>query len=77
MPLCLFLQYLRLSLGGYVGLKGAVSVRFGLYGASVCLVNSHLSAHDHQLELRLQEQDICAKGLKFAGGSNRRIADHE
>ena len=31
-------QYTRLSLGGYLGLKGAVSIRMELYGASYCFV---------------------------------------
>ena len=31
-------QYTRLSVGGYIGLKGAVSVRFELYGTSCCFV---------------------------------------
>ena len=31
-------QYTRLSVGGYIGLKGAVSVRFELYGTSYSFV---------------------------------------
>ena len=31
-------QYTRLSLGGYLGMKGAVSVRLELYGTSYCFV---------------------------------------
>ena len=31
-------QYTRLSVGGYIGLKGAVSVRLELYGTSCCFV---------------------------------------
>ena len=31
-------QYTRLSVGGYVGLKGAVSVRLEIYGVSLCFV---------------------------------------
>ena len=31
-------QYTRLSAGGYIGLKGAVSVRFEIYGTSHCFV---------------------------------------
>ena len=31
-------QYTRLSMGGYLGLKGAVSVRLELYGTSYCFV---------------------------------------
>ena len=31
-------QYTRLSVGGYIGLKGAVSVRMEIYGVSLCFV---------------------------------------
>ena len=31
-------QYTRLSVGGYIGLKGAVSVRLEIYGVSLCFV---------------------------------------
>ena len=31
-------QYTRLSVGGYIGLKGAVSVRLEIYGVSMCFV---------------------------------------
>ena len=41
-------EMVRLGLNGYWGNKGTVSVRFNLYGVSLCVLNSHLAAHDHQ-----------------------------
>ena len=34
-------------MGGYWGNKGCVSVRWSVYGVSVCVLNCHLAAHTH------------------------------
>ncbi|XP_045516439.1 phosphatidylinositol 4,5-bisphosphate 5-phosphatase A-like isoform X1 [Pieris brassicae] len=46
-------QYTKTGFGGLWGNKGAVSVRFNLYGCSFCLVNCHLAAHEHCLSDRI------------------------
>ena len=33
-------------MNGYWGNKGTVSIRFNLYGVSICVLNCHLAAHD-------------------------------
>ena len=58
-------QITRLSLGGYLGFKGGVSVRLTLYGVSLCFVNCHLSAHDHQVDKRIEEYNTVVENLNF------------
>ncbi|XP_045447804.1 inositol polyphosphate 5-phosphatase K-like [Melitaea cinxia] len=54
-------QFTKTGLGGLWGNKGAVSVRFNIYGCSVCLVNCHLAAHDYMLEERISEYNTIIK----------------
>ncbi|CAH2096379.1 unnamed protein product [Euphydryas editha] len=54
-------QYTKTGLGGLWGNKGAVSVRFNIYGCSVCLVNCHLAAHEHLLEERIHDYNTIIK----------------
>jgi len=51
-------QYTRLGLNGYWGNKGTVSVRFNIYGVSVCVLNSHLAAHDHFNQARIDSYNM-------------------
>ncbi len=59
------------------GFKGAVAIRFLLYGNSYCFVNSHLSAHDHNFDLRVSEYGTIVDGVRFDKGANPEILDHE
>jgi len=70
-------QYTRLSLGGYLGFKGAVSVRFDLYGVSYCFVNTHLSAHDHMLDARVAEYNTIVETHKFKHRDTNNILYHD
>ncbi|CAG9101971.1 unnamed protein product [Plutella xylostella] len=54
-------QYTKTGLGGMWGNKGAVSVRFNMYGCSVCLVNSHLTAHEHLLAERVADYNAIVR----------------
>ncbi|XP_050350940.1 inositol polyphosphate 5-phosphatase K-like isoform X1 [Nymphalis io] len=54
-------QYTKTGLGGLWGNKGAVSVRFNIYGCSVCLVNCHLTAHEHLLADRINDYNTIIK----------------
>ncbi|CAH3029954.1 unnamed protein product, partial [Porites evermanni] len=44
--------YCKTALLGLLGTKGAVSLRFTLYGQSFCFINSHFSAHAEYEEQR-------------------------
>ena len=70
-------QYTRLSLGGYLGFKGAVSVRFDLYGVSYCFVDAHLSAHDHMVDTRVAEYNTVIETHKFKNRDTNNILYHD
>lgn len=54
-----------------------MSVRFSLYGCSVCIVNSHLAAHDHMLDERLKDYDKIIEDNKFHVDKSENIFSHE
>lgn len=59
------------------GNKGAVSIRFKLYGVSVCLVNAHLAAHDHMLDERIKDFEKIVDEHKFHIKHTPDIFQHE
>jgi len=70
-------QYTRLGLNGYWGNKGTVSVRFSLYGVSVCVLNSHLAAHDEFNQARIESYDNVLGTHAFANKDTRLIMQHD
>lgn len=64
-------DYTRTGLGGLWGNKGAVSTRFDHKGVSIVVTNSHLAAHDYNLETRITEFK------KIYGGQSFEIKDPE
>ena len=40
------------GIGGLLGNKGAVFVRFTIFDSSICFINSHFTAHQHNIEQR-------------------------
>lgn len=59
------------------GNKGAVSIRYKFYGVSVCVVNSHLAAHDHQLDERIKDFEKIVDEHKFHLKTTPTIFKHE
>lgn len=59
------------------GNKGAVSIRFKLYGVSICVINSHLAAHDHMLEERIKDFEKIVDEHKFHVKGTKGIFQHE
>lgn len=66
------------------GNKGAVGIRFNLYNSSLCFINSHLAAHQHNSAGRNSDyQNICARlafqdaKSKIQKGSKVTLFEHE
>ncbi|KAJ2948975.1 hypothetical protein O0L34_g5915 [Tuta absoluta] len=70
-------QYTKTGLGGIWGNKGAVSVRFNIYGCSVCLVNCHLAAHEHLLAERISDYNTIIKQHAYHVGETTNILYHD
>ncbi|XP_041979367.1 inositol polyphosphate 5-phosphatase K-like isoform X2 [Aricia agestis] len=70
-------QYTKTGLGGLWGNKGAVSVRFNIYGCSVCLVNCHLAAHEHLLAERISDYNTIIKDHAYHISETSNILYHD
>lgn len=47
------------------------------YGTTICLVNAHLAAHDHNLDERIEDYETIIKEQKFKVKPTQEIFDHE
>lgn len=70
-------QFTKTGLGGMWGNKGAVTIRFNLYGCSICVVNSHLTPHDHLLKERIADYNTIVSSQSFSVGETSRIFLHD
>ncbi|XP_028173531.1 inositol polyphosphate 5-phosphatase K-like [Ostrinia furnacalis] len=70
-------QYTKTGLGGMWGNKGAISIRFNLYGCSMCLVNSHLTAHEHLLADRVNDYNTIIKQHAYHVTETSNILYHD
>jgi inositol polyphosphate 5-phosphatase INPP5J/K len=59
------------------GNKGAVSIRMNIYGVSVCLICSHLAAHDHMLDERINDYHKIIEEHKYHVKVEKDIFSHE
>uniref|UniRef100_A0A1A9WWZ9 Inositol polyphosphate-related phosphatase domain-containing protein n=1 Tax=Glossina brevipalpis TaxID=37001 RepID=A0A1A9WWZ9_9MUSC len=70
-------EYTRTGFGGIWGNKGAVSIRFNLYGCDMTFVNAHLAAHDSHLEERIQDFKQIMDNHHYHVKRFRGIYDHD
>ncbi|XP_062522015.1 phosphatidylinositol 4,5-bisphosphate 5-phosphatase A-like [Corticium candelabrum] len=65
------------GVGGFLGNKGAAIIRFRLYGKSICIVGSHLSAHPENLEKRNEEFHMICDDVKFSDPKCQLVLEHD
>ncbi|CRK90833.1 CLUMA_CG004523, isoform A [Clunio marinus] len=70
-------EYTRTGLGGMWGNKGGVVIRMTLYGCSVCIVNSHLAAHDEMVDERISDYLRIKEATTFSVKQTPNIYDHD
>uniref|UniRef100_T1PBC9 Endonuclease/Exonuclease/phosphatase family protein n=1 Tax=Musca domestica TaxID=7370 RepID=T1PBC9_MUSDO len=70
-------EFTRTGFGGIWGNKGAVSVRFNLYGCALCFVVCHLAAHDHHLDERIEDFKQIMDNHHYHVPRYREIYDHD
>lgn len=58
-------QYTKTGFGGLWGNKGCVAARMNAYGVSVCIVNTHLTPHDQNLDSRVDDYNHIIKETFF------------
>lgn len=58
-------QYTKTGFGGLWGNKGCVAARMNAYGVSICIVNTHLTPHDQNLQSRVDEYNHIIKETFF------------
>lgn len=69
--------YIRTGIYGYWGNKGAVSMRFSLYGNLVCLLNCHLMAHMNYALQRVDEFEHILETQDFDISDTPNVLDHK
>ncbi|KAF7403087.1 hypothetical protein HZH66_005354 [Vespula vulgaris] len=70
-------QYTRTGFGGMWGNKGAVSIRLNIYGVSICVVNTHLTPHDHLLTDRIADYNTILREHSFSAPDTSNILFHD
>lgn len=70
-------QYTKTGYGGMWGNKGAVTIRMNVYGVSICIVNTHLTPHDHLLADRISDYNIIVTDHTFTAPDTSKILYHD
>lgn len=70
-------EFTRTGLGGIWGNKGGVSIRMALYGCGITFINSHLAAHDHELNERITDYKQILDNHHYHVKRFREIYDHD
>lgn len=70
---------IREGLSGVLGNKGAIAARFDLYDLSLCFINCHLTAHQHNITARNNNLNSILSSTKFVNpysGQVLSVTDH-
>lgn len=70
-------EYTRTGFGGMWGNKGGIALRMDCYGSSVCMVNSHLAAHDEMIEERINDYQRIKEATHFSVKVGKNIFEHD
>lgn len=71
-------ESVKTGFGGLLGNKGGVSLRFSYNGNSFSATNSHLAAHQEQLQQRIQDYKSILEGTKFlVNSSTPSVLNHD
>lgn len=70
-------DYTRTGLGGVWGNKGAVTIRLNMCGCSICIVNSHLAAHDVEIKQRIDDYNTIVDSQHFKHPETENILFHD
>lgn len=70
-------QYTKTGFGGMWGNKGAVSVRMNAYGVNICVMNTHLTPHDHLLANRISDYNTIVTDHTFTAPDTSKILYHD
>lgn len=63
-------ESVKTGFGGLLGNKGGVSLRFTLNGNSISVTNSHLAAHQENLQQRIDDYKSILDGTKYRIDAN-------
>ncbi|XP_071443630.1 inositol polyphosphate 5-phosphatase K-like [Hetaerina americana] len=69
--------YTKTGFGGMWGNKGAVSIRLSVSGVSLCLINCHLTPHDHLLADRISDYNNILDEQVFSNQETANIFFHD
>lgn len=71
-------ESVKTGFGGLLGNKGGVSLRFTLNGNSISVTNSHLAAHQENLQQRIDDYNSIMDNTKYLiDNSTSRILTHD
>lgn len=70
-------EFTRTGFGGMWGNKGAVSIRFSLYGCAITFVVAHLAAHDQHLDERIEDYEQIMENHHYHVPHYREVYDHD
>ncbi|XP_074105660.1 inositol polyphosphate 5-phosphatase K [Cotesia typhae] len=70
-------RYTKTGFGGMWGNKGAVSVRLNIYGVNICIINTHLTPHDHLMNDRIADYNTILREHSFEVPETKHILFHD